>query len=80
MTFLKDTIENFPSLNFLKYFFVTDIKMCIAGGCFKNIFSYEPAKDIDIFFESKEHLEKMFEKFKMGKFRDDYEEIYNTKT
>lgn len=45
----------------------------IAGGCFKNIFKKEKAKDVDVFFENKADFEdarKLFDE------NDDYTEIY----
>lgn len=45
----------------------------IAGGCFKNIFKNESAKDVDIFFENKEDFEEAKEKFNKN---EDYTEIY----
>lgn len=43
--------DNFWMLNWLDYY-MTGHKGFIAGGCFKNIFSKEKVKDLDIFFES----------------------------
>lgn len=43
--------NNFWMLNWLDQY-MTGHKGFIAGGCFKNIFSKEKVKDIDIFFES----------------------------
>lgn len=43
--------NNFWMLNWLDKYMVGH-KGFIAGGCFKNIFSKEKVKDIDIFFES----------------------------
>lgn len=42
--------NNFWMLNWLDQY-MTGHKGFIAGGCFKNIFSKEKVKDIDIFFE-----------------------------
>lgn len=43
--------DNFWMLNYLSQY-MAGHKGFIAGGCFKNIFSREKVKDIDIFFES----------------------------
>lgn len=43
--------DNFWMLNWLDEY-MTGHKGFIAGGCFKNIFSKEKVKDIDIFFEN----------------------------
>lgn len=43
--------NNFWMLNWLDQYMIGH-KGFIAGGCFKNIFSKEKVKDIDIFFES----------------------------
>ena len=43
--------DNFWMLNWLDEFMVGH-KGFICGGCFKNIFNREKAKDLDIFFES----------------------------
>lgn len=43
--------DNFWMLNWLEQYMVGH-KGFIAGGCFKNIFSKEKVKDIDIFFEN----------------------------
>lgn len=47
--------------------------MCIAGGCFKNYFSFEKVKDIDIFFETKKDFEAYLSDIKEN---EDYEQIY----
>lgn len=49
-------IDDFGLLKFLE-FYLLGHKGFIAGGCFKNIFSGEKIKDIDIFFESKREFE-----------------------
>lgn len=45
--------DNYWMLNWLDKFMVGH-KGFICGGCFKNIFSKEKVKDLDIFFESEE--------------------------
>lgn len=45
--------DNYQMINWLDKFMVGH-KGFICGGCFKNIFSKEKVKDLDIFFESKE--------------------------
>ena len=36
----------------------------IAGGCFKNIFNNQKIKDVDIFFEQKEHFDEALNFYK----------------
>jgi len=45
----------------------------IAGGCFKNIFKNEKAKDVDVFFENEADFESAKELFDEN---EDYTEIY----
>lgn len=47
---IKQERENFWILNWLDEFMIGH-KGFICGGCFKNIFCHEKAKDLDIFFE-----------------------------
>lgn len=49
--FVIDTPDNFWQIRWLDKY-MEGHKGFIAGGCFKNIFSGERVKDIDIFFES----------------------------
>ena len=49
MTFSKSPINSFSKLHKLKKY-LKDIDGYIAGGCFKNIFTEEKIRDIDIFF------------------------------
>lgn len=46
----------------------------IAGGCFKNIFKKEKAKDIDVFFENEKDFEAAVKLFNEN---EDYTEIYD---
>lgn len=48
---IKRDRENFYILNWLDEYMIGH-KGFIAGGCFKNIFSNEKVKDLDIFFKS----------------------------
>lgn len=50
-TFVTNIIGNFPNLKFLLPI-LEGHNGFIAGGCFKQIFSGEKIKDVDIFFES----------------------------
>ena len=54
--------ENFWMLNWLDQF-MEGHKGFICGGCFKNIFSKEKAKDLDIFFKSRSDYEEAVEYF-----------------
>ena len=47
---VKASRENFWMLNWLDEYMIGH-KGFICGGCFKNIFSKEKVKDLDIFFE-----------------------------
>lgn len=47
---IKQQRDNFWILNWLDEF-MTGHKGFICGGCFKNIFSHERVKDLDIFFK-----------------------------
>jgi hypothetical protein len=51
--FIIRDIENFYNLKWLDDYMMGH-KGFIAGGCFKNIFNNERAKDLDIFFETNE--------------------------
>lgn len=52
--------ENYWMLNWLDKF-MEGHQGFICGGCFKNIFSKEKAKDLDIFFKSREDFEDAVE-------------------
>jgi hypothetical protein len=54
---VKKERDNFYILNWLDEY-MTGHKGFIAGGCFKNIFSNEKVKDLDIFFESQKDFEE----------------------
>lgn len=54
---VSENRENFWMLYWLDEFMVGH-KGFICGGCFKNIFSREKAKDLDIFFESRSDFEE----------------------
>ena len=54
--------ENFFMLSFLDEF-MEGHKGFICGGCFKNIFNNERAKDLDIFFENASDWEEAVEYF-----------------
>lgn len=47
----------------------------IAGGCFKNIFTNKPFKDVDIFFKKKEDFKQAVEIFK----KNEYHRVYENK-
>lgn len=59
---VKAERENFLMLNWLDQFMVGH-KGFICGGCFKNIFSKEKVKDLDIFFESKADFDEAVQYF-----------------
>lgn len=59
---IKAERDNFWMLNWLDEFMVGH-KGFICGGCFKNIFSKEKVKDLDIFFESARDYEEAVEYF-----------------
>lgn len=59
---VKQDRENFWMLNFLDKF-MEGHKGFICGGCFKNIFNHEKAKDLDIFFKNKKDWEEAVEYF-----------------
>ena len=59
---VKAERENFWMLNWLDQFMVGH-KGFICGGCFKNIFSKEKVKDLDIFFESKADFDEAVQYF-----------------
>lgn len=57
---IYDTIDNFPAAMWIKKFFPEDSSTpspFIAGGCFKSMFCGQKAKDLDMFFRSKEEME-----------------------
>lgn len=53
---VKESRDNYWMLNWLDEFMVGH-KGFICGGCFKNIFSKEKVKDLDIFFKSETDFE-----------------------
>lgn len=54
---VKQDRYNFWILNWLDEF-MTGHKGFICGGCFKNIFNHEKAKDLDIFFKNREDFDE----------------------
>lgn len=58
----KQERENFWILNWLDEF-MTGHKGFICGGCFKNIFSREKVKDLDIFFQCKSDFDNAVQYF-----------------
>lgn len=58
--FIKESRDNYWMLNWLDQFMVGH-KGFICGGCFKNIFNNEKAKDLDIFFKNKADFEEAVE-------------------
>lgn len=54
---VKESRDNYWMLNWLDDFMMGH-KGFICGGCFKNIFSKEKVKDLDIFFESRGDFEE----------------------
>lgn len=81
----EDSIFNYTQIMFLdKYLQLTN--GMIAGGCFKNIFSNQKVKDIDIFFkssidylnakkqieETKDEFVKVFENDNVIRFKDKF--------
>lgn len=61
-TYVESRPDNFLALRFLDRY-MQGHKGFIAGGCFKNILSKEPVKDIDIFFERREDFDEAVENF-----------------
>lgn len=59
---VKESRDNFWMLNWLDEF-MSGHKGFICGGCFKNIFSKEKVKDLDIFFESRGDYEDAVQYF-----------------
>ena len=59
---VKKERENFYILNWLDEYMIGH-KGFIAGGCFKNIFSGEKVKDLDIFFKSQSDWDNAVEHF-----------------
>ncbi len=59
---IKQDRDNFWVLNWLDEF-MTGHKGFICGGCFKNIFNHERAKDLDIFFKSRADYDEAVEYF-----------------
>ena len=59
---VKESRDNFWILNWLDEF-MSGHKGFICGGCFKNIFSKEKVKDLDIFFESRGDYEDAVQYF-----------------
>ena len=55
--FVKETRDNYQMLNWLDKYMIGH-KGFICGGCFKNIFNGEKAKDLDIFFESEKDFKE----------------------
>ncbi len=55
--FVKGNFDNYFKLRFLGKYLIGH-KGYIAGGCFKNIFNGEKAKDIDVSLEVKKTLMK----------------------
>lgn len=59
---VKADRDNYRMLNWLDEF-MSGHKGFICGGCFKNIFSKEKVKDLDIFFENAEDYEDAVQYF-----------------
>lgn len=59
---IKKERDNFYILNWLDDFMIGH-KGFIAGGCFKNIFSGEKVKDLDVFFKSRSDFDNAVEYF-----------------
>lgn len=59
---VKKERENFYILNWLDEYMIGH-KGFIAGGCFKNIFSNEKVKDLDVFFKSQVDFDAAIEYF-----------------
>ena len=59
---IEQEANNFWQLNWLDEFMIGH-KGFICGGCFKNIFNNERAKDLDVFFESQSEWEKAVQYF-----------------
>lgn len=53
MSYIQLEPENYYMLNWLEEYMIGH-KGFICGGCFKNIFSKEKVKDLDIFFETEQ--------------------------
>jgi hypothetical protein len=69
-----DVLKQFPSLAVLTPLLV-DNKAYVAGGCFKNLLTGEPCKDIDVFFVNDDAFHEYVEKFRRSAV---YEEAYST--
>lgn len=59
---VKEERDNYWMLNLLDEFMIGH-KGFICGGCFKNIFSKEKVKDLDVFFESRRDFDDAVEYF-----------------
>lgn len=59
---IKESRENYWILNWLDEF-MEGHKGFICGGCFKNIFSKEKVKDLDIFFKSRSDFDEAVQYF-----------------
>lgn len=68
----KDSAFNFFSVLHLQRY-IDGHKGYVAGGCFKNIFKKEKAKDVDVFFENKDDFDEALKKFEDN---EDYTKIY----
>jgi len=60
--YVENKPDNFWHLRFLDKY-MQGHSGFIAGGCFKNILSKEPVKDIDVFFECKEDFDDAVNNF-----------------
>lgn len=60
--FKRRGIENFWNLQFLTKFIESEDAF-IAGGCFKNLISNQPVKDVDIYFTSSTAFDKAVASF-----------------
>jgi len=59
---IKENNDNYWMLNWLDEFMIGH-KGFICGGCFKNVFSREKVKDLDIFFKSRSDFEEAVQYF-----------------
>lgn len=71
-TYTTQEVANYPQLKFLVNL-LEGHEGFIAGGCFKNIFSKQDIKDVDIFFRNQHDADDALADFRA---RDDFEELY----
>jgi hypothetical protein len=73
MKFKSQQASNYQKLKGL-YSYIKDTKGFIAGGCFKDIFSDNKARDIDVFFENEGDYKKAVKLYKTKK---NFKKIYS---